>query len=345
MNYKHTVSVIAASKSQKQPFFIFVLHVLILIASSLVLSSCGNVSQAPLPYQETPSEPSLEPENTTKPMDRLFGAYTYGGIWQGMEPIYDLETTLGQRLDIVHWFMNWNNAWDSKLLATASKGGRLPMIAWEPVGKSVEAIASGVYDDYIISWAEGVKAHEGLVYLRPFAEMNGYWASWNGQPELFVKAWQHMVELFKLAGASNVRWVWAPNITDEPRINSNRMELYYPGEDYVDILALDGYNWGTTRKWTQWTSFEDLFAAPYERIAKLGKQPIWLAEVASTEEGGDKATWVREMFASSKFPRLEAMVWFNEDKETSWHINSSDTSLRAFQQSLQEGPVVASIHP
>ena len=272
---------------------------------------------------------------------RMFGSYTYGGVWHGMEPILLLESELGRRLDIVHWFMNWQHDFDADLIASASAGGRLPMLAWQPHTKTVQAIAAGEHDAYIMSWAEGAAAVGGEIYIRPFPEMNGDWVPWNGDTESFVAAWQRTVTLFREAGAHNVRWVWCPNITDWPRTPENAMERYYPGHDYVDILALDGYNWGDAAQWSDWRSFEDIYAGPYARIADIGPQPIWAAEIASAELGGDKAQWVRDMFSSTAFPRLEALVWFNENKEADWRITSSGLVLEAFRESLSGGTELA----
>ena len=264
----------------------------------------------------------------------MFGAFTYGGVWQGMEPVYELEDKLERRLDIVHWFMNWDHSWDAGQVASATQEGRLPMISWQPHDQPLSLIASGRYDTYIRSWAQGARAHGGTLYLRPFPEMNGDWVSWNGDPEAFKAAWRRVVGLFQLEGAENVRFVWSPNLTDSPRTGANRLENYYPGEDYVDVLALDGYNWGDSREWSTWRSFEEIFAEPYERVSALGSQPIWLAEIASAETGGNKGAWVRGMLASRAFPRIEAIVWFDENKENDWRIDSSQESLFAFREAL-----------
>jgi hypothetical protein len=300
--------------------------------SLVLMTSCANTPATSL------SEPSTAPVAKAP----LFGAYTYGGVWSGMDSVYALETTLGQKLSIVHWFMSFDHTWDAKLFETASEGGRLPMIAWQPHRQSLDDIIAGVHDTYITSWAQGAKAFGGPIYIRPFPEMNGNWTPWSGDPAKLVTAWRHVVNLFRAEGVSNVRWVWSPNITDEPRVDTNKFELYYPGTEYVDILALDGYNWGTTRPHTAWKSYEDIFGIPYERVTALGPQPIWLAEVATTEHGGDKAQWISEMFASKAFPRVEAIVWFDENKETDWRIASSDNSLVAFQSGLASLVQVAS---
>ena len=44
-----------------------------------------------------------------------------------------------------------------------------------------------------------------------------------------------------------------------------------------------------------------------------------IAEVGSAAQGGDKAAWVRDMWATARaMPRIEALVWFDQDKEEDW---------------------------
>jgi endoglucanase len=287
---------------------------------------------------------SLAQDHTALPISQrgtLIGAYTHGGVWTGMEPFHQLEVSLGRRMDIVHWYSNWDNEFEAKLVVAAVEGGRLPMISWQSHNRSFESILAGHYDGYIQRWAIAAKDYGQAVYLRPFPEMNGFWTSWHGEPEKLIATWRHIVTIFRAEGATNVYWVWSPNVMDEPTIESNKLERYYPGTDYVDILALDGYNWGTLRPYTAWESFEEIFAEPYARLTALGPQPIWIAEIASTEHGGNKAEWIRNMFASTAFPRLEALVWFDENKETDWRIQSSDPALLAFREGLLQGTEIA----
>jgi hypothetical protein len=274
-----------------------------------------------------------------------FGAFTYGGVWRGMEPVVLLEAELGRQLDVVHWFMNWDHAYDARMAAAVAAGGRAPLISWQPMRQDVRDIADGVYDHVLRSWAQGVRAASpDLVYLRPFPEMNGEWVPWNGDPDGLRDAWIRMTEVFAAEGADNVRWVWSPNVTDQPRTEANRMERYYPGDAYVDVFGLSGYNWGETRPSIGWRSFETVFATGYERITALGPQPLWLTELASSDEGGDKSAWVRDMFASTAFPRITALIWFDERKEADWRLRSSPEVLRAFQASLGVAPTAAGAH-
>ena len=310
-------------------------RVLGLALALLLASSCG--------AQESPRLQAAAPVAATLAERAAFGAFTYGGVWQGMEPIARLEARLGRRLEIVHWFMNWDHAYDARLVEPVLSSGAAPLISWQPHRQSVRDIAAGTYDAYLRSWADGIAAAPGVVYLRPFPEMNGSWVPWNGDPESLVAAWRRMVAVFEAAGADNVRWVWSPNVTDGPRTDDNRMERYYPGAAYVDVLALSGYNWGATRPDIGWRSFEAIFEAGYARLEAIGSQPVWLAEVASSDEGGDKATWVRDLFASTAFANLEAIVWFDEDKEADWRIAADPAVLAAVQDALGVGPLAASV--
>ena len=300
-----------------------------LLTASLLAACSQQPLSAPVPV------PAPAPSASIAAGPR-FGTYTYGGVWSGIGPVLEVEDALGRRLDVVHWFMGFDDAYEPDLVNSVLDGGRAPMISWEPTHATVAAIASGAHDAYLRDWARGLRDAGGAVYLRPFPEMNGNWAPWNGDPDTLIAAWRRMAAIFDAEGATNVRWVFSPNVTDEPRTDANRMERYYPGDDVVDVLALDGYNWGDTRDWSTWTSFEDVFRAGYDRIAHIGPQPIWFAEVASAEAGGDKAAWVADMFASAEtaFPRLEALVWFDERKEADWRIASRPEVLDAFRAAL-----------
>jgi len=115
---------------------------------------------------------------------------------------------------------------------------------------------------------------------------------------------------------------------------ANRFERYYPGRRYVDVLALDGYNWGVTKpQFGGWRSFGKTFRKPYRRLSRLGPQPIWIAEVGSGTEGGDKAAWLRDMFRTAQtMRRLRALVWMDaiDPQEGDWRIRSPANVAAAF---------------
>lgn len=312
-------------------------NIFLSILIAVVLAACSSAPVEPGVERAPGIMPEAPAGSESARGDLLFGAYTYGGVWNGLSPVLELEADLGRRLDIVHWFSDWSTVFDAELARPLKEGGRLPLISWESGRIPLADIAAGAHDAYVAEWARAAADYAAPVYVRPFPEMNGDWTPWNGQPAVLVDAWRRIVGIFRAEGASNVQFVWSPNITDEPRTDANRMELYYPGAEYVDVLAVDGYNWGNVRPWSDWTSFRDMLAPGYGRITALGDQPFWVAETASTELGGDKGEWVRAMFRdSADFPQLEAIVWFDEDKETDWRAASSGASLAGFRDGLRQ---------
>ena len=59
-----------------------------------------------------------------------------------------------------------------------------------------------------------------------------------------------------------------------------------------------------------------------------------IAEMASTENGGDKAAWILKTFLQDvpNYPAIKAVVWFNQaDGPSDFRVNSSKASLNAFR--------------
>jgi hypothetical protein len=193
---------------------------------------------------------------------------------------------------------------------------------------------AGSYDAYIKASAQAAAAYGKQFQLRFAPEMNGSWAPWEGSvngntPALYVAAWRHVVSIFRAAGATNVQWVWSPNNGPTSTIAS-----YYPGDSWVDVIGIDGYNWGSSLG--SWQSFTQVFGPAYAVVTSLSAvKPIQISETASAETGGDKPAWITSAFLSeipTSFPRLIAVIWFDENKETNWSIDSSTAALAAYRQ-------------
>jgi beta-mannanase len=265
---------------------------------------------------------------------------------------------LGTAIRVVSWYQAWGSGfskYQGNLVKQAQRQGAAPLITWEPwrlpgelaEGRAawdqpdftLKAISGGRYDAYIRAWALGLAATRRMVLLRPMHEMNGDWYPWGGtvngnRPEDFLGAWERLRKIFREEGADNVRWVWCPYARSVPEDPANGLERYFPGAGSVDWLALDGYNWGSSRPWARWESFLEIFEPAYDRLRRLSPdQPIMIAEVGCATEGGNKARWIREALQSlpARFSRVRALVWFDICKECDWRIASTPRSLAAFR--------------
>jgi Glycosyl hydrolase family 26 len=228
----------------------------------------------------------------------------------------------------------WEDDWPSDT-AKDFAAGMTPLVNWEPDGVDFKQIVSGALDDTIKARATGAKS-VGKKFLLDFAaEMNGDEAWGGNDPVLYVNAYRHIHDLFVAAGASNVIWAWCPNVTDVDGGNDKTLD-YYPGDAYVDWTGVDGYNWGAGSGFA-WQSFHDVFAQIYPLLAAKHK-PILIGEMASDENGGDKALWIDAIIPTlrSDFPLIKGVVWFDIHKERHWEINSAAATLAAYARYAQD---------
>jgi mannan endo-1,4-beta-mannosidase len=190
----------------------------------------------------------------------------------------------------------------------------------------------------------------GQVLVEPAWEMNGNWNyAWQGVangnasgPQLYVNAWRRMVDRFRAAGATNVRWVWNPNTGNPlaaPGAGSSHWNWYanyFPGDSYVDFVGAHGYN-GPNVFNTPSHTFTDLFSGiDADYMLKDLKQrypgkPIILGEIGA-EETGDKGAWIRDAYTNMlKDPQVVGAVWFNMNKEADWRVSSSQSAANAYR--------------
>ncbi|HEX2953672.1 MAG TPA: glycosyl hydrolase [Bacillota bacterium] len=290
--------------------------------------------------------------------DASQGIYT-GVFLDQTQTMASFEKMVGKKMALQMWFTNFTNDATTNIPVTLIKAnkklGKISMVTWEP-WTDLNSILQGKLDAYLQRNARLIAELKIPVMIRFAHEMNGNWYSWDGHhnggletkgfgdpnladgPERYVAAFRHVVDLFRKEGATNVLWVWAVNESSVPNEAWNDMLSYYPGDQYVDWIGIDGYNWGTTRSFSKWTDFQSIFRPSYDKLTQaIPNKPVIIAEFASTETGGNKAAWITDAFTQmKKFPRLHAFVWFSVYKETAWSVDSSDEALEAFTKAMKD---------
>jgi beta-mannanase len=279
----------------------------------------------------------------------------------GRTDLLALEGRLGARLKIASAFVDWtyviggpNELW------MANGGTRNVLLSWEPWGVRFADVTSGRQDPYLQRVAKSMLAFPYKVYVRPWPEMNANWSTWQptadggkpdgGTPAQFIAAWRYLVNFFHSRSVTNLKFVFNPdssNWADNTRISS-----IWPGAKYVDVLGMDGYNWGKDSVGDTWRTFDTIFSTMYGILTRLDSaHPVWICETGSKEpqEEDDwlypkdsapvdplnsKGAWIRHMLASTAFPRVHAVVWFNERKGRNWSLTSSEDSLGAMRAYL-----------
>jgi hypothetical protein len=279
----------------------------------------------------------------------LLGVETQTGPFD-LGNVANFQNAVQRDVDFVQYGRPWTLPFQKFLAQDIWRRGAIPILTWEPWtyaggegpgGASLQQpryqlrrIITGKMDDYIRAYARAMRSFNHPILLRFAPEMNGNWNSWstgvNGnRPGDYVRAWRHVHRIFVAAGATNVLWVWAPNVTYR---DSKPLAGLYPGNAYVDLVGLDGYNWGLVNPGSRWQGFGDIFGPTLKTVATLAPgKPVLITETASTEIGGSKATWIAELFAGlRRHPEIIGVNWFNQVKETDWRVQSSPAAEQAF---------------
>jgi hypothetical protein len=273
----------------------------------------------------------------------LFGG-TWGDAPWDPKTVARFERDAGKRMSIEHYGQPppWEQAFDGDAAQRAVQHGAVPAIDMSTRSVPLAQLAAGRYDESIETWAKAARAFGHPFFLLFDEEMNGNWYPWspgeNGNTAAdFVAAWRHVHDVMDAAGATNVTWVWCPNVDPDHRFTP--YAEIYPGDAYVDWTCLNGYNWGRR----QWLGFDKIFGSSYRDLLRLAPQkPIMIGELGSDERGGSKSAWITDALARElpeRFPRVAALLWFNwrineDDVWWPWEIESSPSSLEAFKRAI-----------
>ena len=243
----------------------------------------------------------------------------------------------------------WREQWDIQ-------SGRIPLISW--AGADVTQIVNGKYDAAIAAAAVRLQALGAPYFLRWFWEPDGTRpskANLSKSPQEYIAAWRYIHDHFLKAGGTNAVWVWCPVSLDfyppsgqtssDPELANNHAinkwgaQPYYPGDDVVDWMCADGYNWAPNKPGTRYESFQELFQAFYNWSVPHNK-PLMVGETGAQENNaGDKAKWISAMHLAVKqhYPSIVAFLYFDVDDSGNngnydWRLTSSAAGMAAFKE-------------
>ncbi len=209
---------------------------------------------------------------------------------------------------------------------------------------SLREIAAGRHDAAFDRWLRAFRDLPRPIHLRPLHEFNGDWYPWGvygpgNRPDDFIPAWRHVARHARAVAGDRVLLQLCCNRV-HAQGKRERLARFYPGDDDVDELVVNGYMRPGKRHWTQ---FVQLIGPFYEQLRTINpSKPLWVGETACTEQGGDKATWITRMFEAvlSTHP-VACLTWFNEfvkaqgGPDRDWPFDTSQRALHAFQEGVR----------
>jgi hypothetical protein len=260
------------------------------------------------------------------------GIFVKGGVKE--EGV--LIDELGRTPAIIQSFNGWN-AFPKEFLDFVVGKGAMPMVTIGSPGSLVE-VAGGQHDQVIGKWAQAAKAYPHVIYVRLMWEMNGGWYTWgfgnkgNTAPQ-YVAAFRHIVDVFHQSNVENVQFVWCVSASAQRK--GPPLKDFFPGDEYVDWVSMDGYNHQGGRP----ISLQAVFMDAYEQLTKMSNRPVMIAETGTVEDSADpsaKAKWLTEGFLRTipqKMPRVKAVLYFDAPGQGfTYPLHSSQASFEAFKQ-------------
>ena len=303
-------------------------------------SSTVDTARAAAPPPAVPSR-----DDFLKPHAPYFGLTTPQSPWSESE-IDALARKAGARPSLLQFFVKWNQEFRPDAVAMCYQQGALPLLSWEPWAGpkhglsqpafALRKISSGAYDPYITRFASAVREQRWPVAIRFAHEMNGNWYPWSesqsgNHPGDYVQAWRHVHDVFARVGATNVIWVWSPNIIRP--VPDVSLRALYPGDKYVDWAGMVGYGAGER---TAGEVFDPTIAV----LRTFTRKPLLITETGA-EPGPVKAGWTASLFPwLRQHHDVLGFTWFELSPATGakadWRFSADPRTEKAFHDGILE---------
>jgi hypothetical protein len=245
-----------------------------------------------------------------------------------------LESQIGRTLRLHMHYYAWGNGttptFPDAAMQSDVTAGRIPVVTWGCSDVNAIVIA-GTDDSLLINTANAVKQFGSSIFIRWYWEMNlgsNQTCMGSGGAASYIAAWQHIYNVFKAQGVTNVSWLWNPGGTSrDPDATP-----YYPGDGFVDWIGFDGYDKVAAN------DFGLIYGSFYQMFSSHGK-PMLIGETG--ECASVQATYLAlaqaELESKSNpggyaFPLVKGFMYFDAPGQfanCTWNFGSAGTTAFA----------------
>ena len=226
-------------------------------------------------------------------------------------------------LETVHWIRNHGTIPFIRLMLRYKPQQNIKERVY-----TLDKIIQGDFDEALRAWAIAARNYQDPLIVEYGTEVNGEWFPWNAKwygkkkgAVKFKQAYRHIIDVMRDENANNITWVFHVNNLDLPDMEWNRLEKYYPGNDYIDWIGVSIYGAQTPMS-DEWPSFQEAMDAVYPRLVELAPdKPIVILEFAMTSghPHGNQAQWTKgalENLCLNRWPAVIGFSWWNEAWES-----------------------------
>lgn len=317
----------------------------------------------------------------------------YHGVYPGgrtgeeddvtFKDLLDYTNLAGKTTTWVHFSNNWyrSHEFPTETATWIRNAGSIPYIRLmlrseikfegiEPV-YTLQNIIDGVFDDSLHSWCLGARNFGNSILVEYGTEINSDSFPWSGVangggekngygdpalpdgPERFQDAYRHIIQICRDAGATNITWVFHVDAEDSPDAAWNKIEYYYPGDEWIDWIGISVYGTHTPLD-LYYNIFRVSMDKIHPRILKLAPgKPIIIAEFGSAKNNPfvDQVKWTSAALTditSFRYQNLIGFSWWNEAwkndgnpaHNTTMRIQDNPDLEAVFQEMIGNNPNV-----
>ncbi|MCX6467510.1 MAG: hypothetical protein NTW05_28595 [Pseudonocardiales bacterium] len=263
-----------------------------------------------------------------------------------------IETAAGRRLGAVRLFYQWDSPWPTAYENGLRDGGRTLVVSVRsrrsngtdiPWADVASARPGSALHTEMVGWAARVRDFGAPVYITFNHEPETQLNIGLGTATDYLAAWRAWVAVFREQGVTNVRFMWI--MTDQsfwlPAADRRAAARWYPGDEWVDAIAGDAYNWFTCRPGivNAWKPLRDIIDPQRRFWLEHRSEELWLAEYGTVEDPADpgrKARWFADaqaLFRTPEFAVFDGVMLFEPvpSSPCRWAADTSPTAAAAWR--------------
>jgi mannan endo-1,4-beta-mannosidase len=238
-----------------------------------------------------------------------------------------LERATGTQATAVSVYMSLGKELDTTVISALRSSGILPIVEIDSDKIPLREVATGAEDRTLVAYARQLASIQGIVAVDFDHEFNASWSEWgfkHESPVTFVSAWRHIVAIFRRNGATNVAWIWNPNVSVS---STTAIRPWYPGNSWVTMIGLDGYFF------TSKATFGTVFNPTLKQVRAFTRRPVFIVETG-INPSSSRATQIENLFKNARQMGIVGVIWFDyhKYKDHDWLLDNDPTALAAFHK-------------
>ncbi len=212
--------------------------------------------------------------------------------------------------------------------------GRVLVYSWKVINEpgAWARVAAGEFDAELRRAANEIVAsgHVAMFSLHHEPEDN---VPASGSNADYVSMMRHAHEVMEPIGGDSL--VWFINYRGHSFGSYDQVNAMYPGDDVIDWISWNPYNWFGCQGDAAWTDFASQ-ARPFYEWAQTNHptKPLMIGETATNEDPDDpdrKARWIADMGTAlvNEYPAVKAVLWFHQSAASNFCDRRWDSSAQS----------------